>query len=406
MRLTATGICLTDEAAADLLEAVHSREPALGLTHGFYRYPARFSPRLVRAAIEALTEPGDLVLDPFVGGGATLVEARVLGRPAIGVDINELAVFVSRVKTTVLSEGDLCAVHSWVQGLGERLNLRRPPIRAHKWISRGYQRNISGKNTWPIRKTLELALADLGRLQSSQQRRFARCILLKTAQWGLDCRKTVPSAADFRQKLHANVDFMCEEARNFGARAREADGFHASTAPFRTLCMHRSVIGLDKDPAVANTVPPTLILTSPPYPGVHVLYHRWQVDGRRETPAPFWIANSDDSRGASFYTLGDRGQKELRSYYQQMRDALGSLARLAGETTLLVQVIGFSDPAWQLPRYLQVAAEAGFSELEVPALANCSDGRLWRRIPNRKWYASQRGPIPSSREVVLFHRLR
>lgn len=406
MRLTATGICLRDEAAADLLEAVHSGEPALGLTHGFYRYPARFSPRLVRAAIETLTEPGDLVLDPFVGGGATLVEARVLGRPAIGLDINELAVFVSRVKTTVLSEDDLCAVHRWVQGLGERLNLRRPPIRAHEWIRRGYQRNISGKNTWPIRKTLELALADLGRLQSSQQRRFARCVLLKTSQWALDCRRTIPSAADFRQELCANVDSMCEEARNFGARAREADRLYAPTAPFRTLCMHRSVIGLDKDPVVANAEPPRLILTSPPYPGVHVLYHRWQVDGRRETPAPFWIANSADSRGASFYTLGHRGEEGLRSYYQQMRHALGSLARLADETTLLVQVIGFSDPAWQLPRYLQVADEVGFSEVKVPALANCRDGRVWRRIPNRKWYADQRGPIPSSREVMLFHRLR
>jgi hypothetical protein len=39
-----------------------------------------------------------------------------------------------------------------------------------------------------------------------------------------------------------------------------------------------------------------LIVTSPPYPGVHVLYHRWHVDGRRETPAPYWIAGCNDGQ--------------------------------------------------------------------------------------------------------------
>ena len=57
-----------------------------GLTHGFYKYPARFSPTFVRAAIEACTQPGDLVLDNHVGGGTTLVEALALGRHGVGVD--------------------------------------------------------------------------------------------------------------------------------------------------------------------------------------------------------------------------------------------------------------------------------------------------------------------------------
>src|ERR1035437_1861328 len=66
--------------------------------HEFYRYPARFTPSFARAAIAAFTRRGDLVLDPFVGGGTTLVEARLAGRLALGSDLNPLAVFVSRVK--------------------------------------------------------------------------------------------------------------------------------------------------------------------------------------------------------------------------------------------------------------------------------------------------------------------
>jgi hypothetical protein len=56
-----------------LIAGARDALPVRGLTHNFYRYPARFSPVFVRAAIEAFTVPGDLVLDNHVGGGTTLV---------------------------------------------------------------------------------------------------------------------------------------------------------------------------------------------------------------------------------------------------------------------------------------------------------------------------------------------
>ena len=43
-----------------------------GLTHGFYKYPARFSPVFASAAIRAFTEPGDLVLDLGAAPGQVL----------------------------------------------------------------------------------------------------------------------------------------------------------------------------------------------------------------------------------------------------------------------------------------------------------------------------------------------
>src|ERR1017187_9066580 len=107
-----------------LFENAGSQAPVVGLSHGFYRYPARFSPQFVRAAIEAFTKPGDTVFDPFMGGGTTLVEASALGRRAIGTDINRLAVFVSQAKTTILSEADLLEVRIWTCALAPELNLR------------------------------------------------------------------------------------------------------------------------------------------------------------------------------------------------------------------------------------------------------------------------------------------
>ena len=69
---------------ADFVTAVHDRKPIQGFTHNFYRYPACFSPELARTAIAAFTKPGDVIFDPFMGGGTTLVEARLLGRKGVG----------------------------------------------------------------------------------------------------------------------------------------------------------------------------------------------------------------------------------------------------------------------------------------------------------------------------------
>ena len=78
--------------------AFRSSAHVQGLTHDFYKYPARFSPQFVQLILDNLTQPGDYVLDPFMGGGTTIIEAIASGRRAIGSDLNELSHFVSTVK--------------------------------------------------------------------------------------------------------------------------------------------------------------------------------------------------------------------------------------------------------------------------------------------------------------------
>jgi hypothetical protein len=135
-----------------------------------------------------------------------------------------------------------------------------------------------------------------------------------------------------------------------------------------------------------------------------VLYHRWQVDGRRESPLPFLIANKLDGAGSSYYTMGDRKYPELRTYFENVRASMRSVANLANSKTVVLQMIAFSDVTWQLPRYLETMEEAGLTETFLPALRGDGDGRLWRSVPGRKWYSQQRGSTPGSAEVLLIHR--
>jgi len=95
---------LSKNEQAQLIAAARDSEPVRGLTHDFYKYPARFSPAFARAVIETFTKPGQLVLDPHVGGATTLVEARALGRQAVGVDLSPLAEFIAKVKCDTVGQ--------------------------------------------------------------------------------------------------------------------------------------------------------------------------------------------------------------------------------------------------------------------------------------------------------------
>jgi len=54
-------------------------------------YRACFKPQLPRFFIDRLTEPGDVVYDPFMGRGTTLIEAALMGRVPAGCDVNPLS---------------------------------------------------------------------------------------------------------------------------------------------------------------------------------------------------------------------------------------------------------------------------------------------------------------------------
>jgi hypothetical protein len=389
----------TDASLANFVQAVHCPLPVTGHTHNFYRYPARFSPHFARAAIQAFSQPGDTVLDPFMGGGTTAVESLLAGRRFIGSDLNPLAVFVSLAKITPLSKADVRELTRWAEIVQEHVNLRNRNDRHADWAT--YQRHMPGRQ----RKLLEMALDTIAFLTNPRQRRFARCTLMKTAQWAMDCRLEIPGAAEFRAAHWADVTAMLAAAWSFGRRVGEA--FACPPSAFwryrRLLC--RPAAGLEQDGRLPRAwLPVRLVLTSPPYVGVHVLYHRWQVQGRRESPAPYWLADSQDGRGSSHYTFGDR-RRDTETYMSHLRASFESIAAVLDKRSLVVQLVAFSQPRTQLEPYLEAMRAAGFVETSVCGFAGSFE-RVWRIVPNRKWYARVKSGLPARKEVLLIHKKR
>lgn len=381
-----------------LIEGARNAEPVQGLTHGFYKYPARFSPAFARAAIEAFTQPGDLVLDNHVGGGTTLVECLALGRHAIGVDISALAEFVATVKTTVFSEAELNRLAAWAKGMPATIGIHKPSDSFADYAALGYYKHLDHPSRWRLRKAIEQALGSAIRLPNRRLEAFGRCTVLRAAQWALDGRARLPTIDGFRVFLERTATQMAAGARTLRAAVR-ANGERPTIE-----IINCSAVGIEKDERFQGSRPPRLVLTSPPYAGVHVLYHRWQVDGRKEAPLPFMIAGKLDGAFESFYAMGNRRYPRLKTYFENIRASMSSVAALADAQTVVVQMVGFSEPTWQLPRYLEAMDEVGLQEVFLPALRGERDGRLWRSVPGRRWYSDQRGATPGSQEVVLVHR--
>lgn len=375
----------------EFIDAFHTNERVQGLTHDFYKYPARFSPKFVRSVLELLTEPGDVVLDPFMGGGTTIVEAVATGRFAVGTDVNELGRFVTRAKTTPLSRSDVTQIREWVNRVKTTVFDSE-----HTSLPYGIEIRHLPEVVYPFfDKAIELS----GELSFARRRIFARCALTRVGQWAIDGRLSPPEPFQLAHELERRVEQMIAGLEQFVSAANAAGISKNKITAHRKLSIRSAADSRLRMSLDVWQARPKLVLTSPPYPGVHVLYHRWQVNGRRETPAPYWISNLRDGKNEAYYTMGGRSESGQHEYFRKLLAAFTNVRNNVPDDATVVQLIAFADSANQLPRYLETMEAAGFREKSV---GNNLD-RLVRLVPNRKWYNWNRADNDASREVLLIH---
>jgi hypothetical protein len=79
--------------------------------HRWYFYREGFSPELVNTLLGSFElNGGGLILDPFCGGGTTLLVARARNLPSVGFETNPFSAFLSKVKVVSYSPVDIDAL--------------------------------------------------------------------------------------------------------------------------------------------------------------------------------------------------------------------------------------------------------------------------------------------------------
>jgi hypothetical protein len=200
-----------------------------------------------------------------MGGGTVVVESLVAGRRVVGNDLNSLAVFVAAAKTTPLTPREIDAVRSWINDSSSILSYREPTGEDHAHLQPEKMKNLGLVRARFIKKVMGLALADIKSLPSFNCQRFVRCVLLRTAQWALDGRRTHTSLSEFRERLVTTCHEMLAAL----------DTFESAIGPrFRSLRDARVLVQedaarIDKARLFAQRKEKAaIVVTSPPYPGV------------------------------------------------------------------------------------------------------------------------------------------
>jgi hypothetical protein len=238
---------------------------------------------------------------------------------------------------------------------------------------------------------MERAIDEIEALPNAKLRRLARCALLKTGQWAIDCKQALPTAEEFRFRF---VEAVCEATTKVALFTKAAkSNEHSITGSGRKKVRMALRCATQISATLLDDQPPIeLVLTSPPYVGTHVLYHRWQVFGRKETPAPFWLAGLQDGYGGSHYTIGDYRTHD-DYYYETMESVFTSLRPRISRRGYVIQLLGFPAKHYET-RYLEMMTAAGYEAVT----------KIRRTLPRTRRFYTELGHVKRTSEVALIHR--
>ena len=95
--------------------------------------------------------------------------------------------------------------------------------------------------------------------------------------------------------------------------------------------------------------------------------------------------------------------RSCKTYFDNIRATMSSVAALANERTVIVQMVAFSEPDWQLPRYLETMEQAGLAEMIFRSRGKATAG-YGAACPAAAGTTTSAARHPAAQEVVLFHR--
>jgi len=304
-------------------------------------HPARFASQIPATLIGLLTRPGEVVLDPFLGSGTTLVESQRLARSSIGIDVNPVACLLAEAKTvptrataisglvtTILGDanellqGDLLA--------GSPAETCPSTVQASKWYTPEVRRDLA--RLWH-------QIASYGpRKKLLAQAAFSALLLpvcKETRHWGYVCDNSTPRSRHGGDVLGTFGRVLsglsnAYKRRDAELRARQGPDFDVVAA---------QVVRGDCRKLLADMPSGSIdcVITSPPYFGVvdYVKAQRLSMEWFQHEIEPIRLEE-----------IGARSKRHrrtaLQEYMDELRETFAAIRRVVRAGGYVALVFGES----------------------------------------------------------------
>jgi len=384
-------------------------------SHDFHAFPAKFPPQLPRKFIEGLTNPGDVVLDPMVGSGTTVVEALLAGCWGIGFDIDPMALRLCKAKVTPLAlEETSAAGNKVLRRAGESLRKDRIDLR-RELDTRFAEAERDFVDYWFLPSTqLELLalIREIERVRHPGIREFLELVfsaIIITKSGGVSMARDLahtrphrvqdktprPALDEYRKRLHKNLDSLATLTRGSGMI---------------------EILSSDAQSLALGDCTVDLIVTSPPYASNAIDYMRahkfslvWfghslsslsqlrrEYIGHDAVTGVEYVELPEFARQVvdSIARVDSKKAKVLHRYYSEMTRCLAEMVRVLKPGKAAIVVVGSSTMRGMDTRtdicLGEIGRRVGF---ELSSIAVRRLDRDKRMMPARRTHSTARSQI-------------
>lgn len=359
-----------------------------GVNHNIYKYPACFSPELVNVLIDIFTKKNEHILDPFCGGGTTGICSLIKKRNSTVNDLNEFAAYITDIKTSTYTETQINQFEDWFKHvLPSKYKLKKKSLK-------GIDERLNNRTNWPVRNYIVDYLNKVKLLKNKKSKELAIILLLRVVKKAFDRRDRTPQIAHVKNIIIKYYEELLDNMRAFKEikNLNKKYSIKVTNYDFREL----------KNKHHFKKTKFNAIITSPPYPGVHIRYDRISLNSTKVTDIQYFISGTKPIEGVNSYTFSTRQSHLEPKYFRMIYDGFYNLREVVDYNTLIIQVVGFRDKS-MFKKYLDTMALAGYEEYFFK-VNNRKRKRLWRKVVNRSFHAASKGDIFASQEVLLVHK--
>ncbi len=318
-------------------------------THCYHIYPAMMIPQVARKLLADYAPEGKLglVLDPYVGSGTTLVESSIKGISSVGIDLNPLAIFMSKVKNTHFNLSDVNAASA---ELTADFLIYAPD----KVINTDFSR-ISNYTFWYTEDSLyKLSYINqtISELDPDVQDFFLLCLSETVREVSFtrngEFKRYKMSA---RQLKDFNPDVFLAFERKVQRNIKGLEAFNVTGGQdIASVYNFNSSKGIPSDVISEGSV--DMVITSPPYGDSHTTvaygqFSRWANE---------WF-NFENAKSLDRLLMGGTVSKEMRFETESIAEVLEAIK--ASDIKRYYEVISFLNDYWNSIQNVAKAVRKG-----------------------------------------------